>query len=312
MWLVSLAAFLAIVQSALTDSFSSLIIAVTAVIAALLCEFVIYFRTEKSGMIRDGSSITSALILVLLLPNHINPIYAAIGAVFAMVVVKYSFGGLGSNWVNPAIGGWLFICFSWPDVFNHALETSPLLSGVDFPIAGSAVDTAVSAFLNKTIFSGMGVELPGGYIDLFSSNGVGIIADRGTLGLLIGSIIIIASQVNRVWIPVVYLGVYGLLIRLFGALPFGGEFGKGDILTGFLSGGTIVAAFFLVSEPVTGPKSGRGALIAVFLASVFAYMFRYQGGEVYGAFFAAALLNVLVPIIRGFESHILYTRRESA
>jgi electron transport complex protein RnfD len=302
MWLVSLAAFMSIVQSSISDSFLSLIIAATAVSAAFFCEFIVYFRTEKAVMLRDGSAVTSALVLTLMLPNHINPIYVAIGVVFAMIVVKYSFGGLGANWLNPAIGGWLFIRLSWRAAYDQALANATTPGNETF--AG-----IISNFLNKTIFSAFGAELPDSHITLFNATGASIIADRGVLALLLGTILLLASQVNRAWIPVIYLGVYGVLIRLFGVLSAGGDFGNGDILGGFLSGGTLMAAFLLVTEPVTGPKSIWGALFAAFIAAVFAFIFRYQGGETYGAFFAAALLNALIPIIRRIESWSLYTKR---
>jgi electron transport complex protein RnfD len=305
MWLVSLAAFMAIVQSSISDSLLSLIIAATAVSSAFFCEFIVYFRTEKAAMIKDGSAITSALVLTLMLPNHINPIYVTIGVVFAMIVVKYSFGGLGANWLNPAIGGWLFIRFSWQSAYEQALTntTTPL----NETFAG-----VISDFLNKTVFSIFGAELPDSYITLFNVTNASIIADRGVMALLLGTILLLASQVSRAWIPIVYLVVYGFLIRLFGALPAGGGFGNGDILGGFLSGGTLVAAFFLAMEPVTGPKSIWGALFTAFIAAVFTFIFRYQSGETYGAFFAMALLNVLALIVRGIESRFLYTKRRIA
>jgi electron transport complex protein RnfD len=302
MWLVSLAALMAIMQSSLTDAFLSLVIAVTAVIAAFFCEFIIYFRTEKSAMIKDGSAITSALVLTLMLPNHISPIYAAIGVVFAMIVVKYSFGGLGSNWLNPAIGGWLFVRFTWNSMYEQALASAA-------SAGNGAFDGVVSDFLNKTVFSALGAKLPDGYITLFNAAGASVIADRGVLALLVGSILLLSSRVSRVWTPAVYLGGYGLLIRLFGALPDGGGFGDGDMLSGFLTGGTLVAAFFLAPEPVTGPKSTQGALIVALVMATFTFIFRYLGGELYGAFFAAALLNALVPIVRSVESRFLYARR---
>ncbi|MDR3341731.1 MAG: RnfABCDGE type electron transport complex subunit D [Treponema sp.] len=344
MWLVSLCAGLAIFQSSVTDAFASLIIAITVMAAAIITEFLIYFRTEKAGMVKDGSAITSALLLALLLPNQIHPLYAALGAVFAMTVVKHSFGGLGANWMNPAVGGWLFIRFSWPAAFNNAIATAPVamlqerlerdgsnfpdltkgftqgspleilkVSGIsDFPVGGSPFDNTVATWLNKTIFSITGSELPGGYIDLLTATTAGIIADRGLLALLLGTIIIVAFQVTRSWVPAVYLGMYGLLIRIFGALPFGGALGAGDILFGFFSGGTMVAAFLLVTDPATGPKSKIGTLITAFLAACFTYIFRYQGSEVYGAFFAVALMNVLVPLIRDIESRRLYVAVEPA
>ncbi|MDR3171701.1 MAG: RnfABCDGE type electron transport complex subunit D [Treponema sp.] len=310
MWLVSLCAGMTIFQSSLTDGFASLIIALTVMIAAIFTEFLIYFRTDKAGMLRDGSAIASALLLALLLPNSVHPLYAAIGAVFAMAVVKHSFGGLGANWLNPALGGWLFIRFSWPAAFNTPLEISPAAflqeSLEHFQPELRSFDSIAAAWFNKTIFSITRSALPGGYIDLLTSATTGIIVDRGLLAFLGGTIIIIAFKVSRSWVPAVYLGMYGLLIRIFGALPFGGALGAGDILFGFFSGGTMVAAFLLGNDPVTGPKSPRGSLITALLAACLTYLFRYQGSEAYGAFFAIALINALVPLIRDLESRSLY------
>ncbi|MDR0785919.1 MAG: RnfABCDGE type electron transport complex subunit D [Treponema sp.] len=296
MWIVSLAAFLAVLQSSLADSFSSLVIAIAAIGAAFVCEFIIYFRTGKSAMIKDGSSIASALTLTLLLPNSISPVYAVIGAIFAMIVVKYSFGGLGANWVNPALGGWLFVRFSWNGVFEQAM-TPAIESNIIGVFGDSFIAEPVANFLNNTIFSLTGTELPIGYLDIFGSRSAAIIADRGLLALLLGTIIIVASQTIRVWVPVIYLAVYGAMVKFFGG---------GDVLTAFLSGGTIAVAFFLLPEPVTGPKSSRGACICALFAGVFTFIFRYPSGELYGAFFAVALLNAIVPLVRSLESRLLY------
>jgi electron transport complex protein RnfD len=335
MWLVSLCAGLAIFQSSLSDSFASLLIALSTVMAVVLTEFLFYFRTEKAGMVRDGSSVASALVLVLLLPNNLHPIYAVMGGVFAMAVVKHSFGGLGSNWMNPAIGGWLFIRFSWSAIFNKALEMSPLatvsagirqglldpsgspveilnLTGTAYfsaPVSSS--EQMIHSFLNSRIFSITGSALPEGYIEFFNASGMGIIADRGVFALLLGTIIITASQVSRSWVPGIYLVVYGLLIRLFGALPFGGTLGNGDIFFGFFSGGTLVAAFLLIADPATGPKSHWGAGLTAAGAGGFTFIIRYYGSEPYGAFFAIALINALVPLIRDIESRLFYEKRSN-
>jgi electron transport complex protein RnfD len=302
MWIVSMAAFLTIVQSSLTDSFSSLVIAVVAMGAAFVCEFIIYFRTGKSAMIKDGSSIASALILTLLLPNNISPVYAAIGAVFAMIVVKYSFGGLGANWMNPALGGWLFVRFSWSGIFEKAMTPTVESNISHIGVFGdSSLAESVTNFLNNTIFSLTGAELPVGYLDVFGHRSAILIVDRGLLALLLGTIIIAASQTIRVWVPVVYLTVYGAMVKFFGG---------GDVLTAFLSGGTIAVAFLLLPEPVTSPKSNRGMCVCALFAGVFTFILRYQSGELYGAFFAVALANAIVPVIKGLESRLLYRGSE--
>jgi electron transport complex protein RnfD len=323
MWLISACVGAAVVQSARGDFFSSLIIALSSVAAAAAVELLFSFK--KGCTLKDGSAVASALILALMLPNTINPLFAALGAVFAMAVIKHSFGGLGSNWLNPALGGWLFVRFSWPQAFSEALGNAPLTvlaeslaNGIADPQGspmailkirgwtGGAFDGVFTSLLNRTVFAFNGTELPSGYIELFASSGPGIIADRCLLMLLLGTIVITAFQVNRFLIPLSYLGVYALLIRWFGALPFGGLRWNGDVLFGLCTGGTIAAAFLLAADPPSGAKSLPGSCLCAVLAGIFSALFRYRGLEPYGAFFAVALVNALTPLIRILERRVLY------
>ena len=330
MYLVCVCAGLWIIQSALTDTFHSLVVALCALAAALITELTIGGFNHRYRVVRDGSAAVTALILTLLLPNRIHPAYAISGVVFAIALVKHSFGGLGSNWLNPALGGGFFIRLSWPGAFGRSLGGSSLSiiretlgGGLSNPqgsplgllkissagssaLSASFLDNTVSSLLNNTVFSITGAELPSGYIDLLFSRVPGIIADRGLMALLLGTVIITASQVSRAWIPAVYLFCYGLLVRIFGALPFGGAAGEGDVLFGFFTGGTMAAAFLLAADPATGPKSRAGSLAAAILAALFSWIFRYRGHEPYGAFFAVALVNVLVPLIRTVEDRLFY------
>jgi electron transport complex protein RnfD len=326
---------MAILQSSLSDSFSSLIVAFASVVTAALIECILRYRRGEPLPLRDGSVISSALVLALLLPNRIHPVYACIGSAFAVLVVKYGFGGLGANWLNPAAGGWIFLRLSWPGVFREALEGSSLsrlaeslgrgfsnpqgspLGLLKIDAAGgqalmSGFDTAARSFLNNTVFSLSGAELPGGYMDLLSSPAPGIIADRGLLAFLLGTIVITAARTNRSWIPALYLGIYGIMVRLFGALPYGGGMGNGDLLFGLFSGGTMAGAFILAADPATGAKSNGGIAFAALLGGLLAYLFRYPGGEPYGVIFALVLVNALLPLVRSFEYHALYRRTAPA
>jgi electron transport complex protein RnfD len=320
MWLISACAALAVVQSAMTDSCSSLVIALAALSAAVLTEALIFFRTARPVPLGDGSAVASALILTLLLPNRIHPVYAAAGAVFATAVIKHSFGGLGSNWLNPAAGGWLFVRFSWPEVFRRSLEDSPLTFLAENPglpvsaaldAAGSPAVQPLRSFLNGSIFSFSGSVLPGGYLDLFFASPPGIIADRGMGGLLLGTVIIIAFRIYRSWVPALYLGIYGILVRTFGALPFGGGWRQGDVLFGLCTGGTLAAAFLLSGDPATGAKSNPGMALVTAVAALLGFLCRYTGGEPYGVFLTVLLLNALVPLVRDLESRRLYKRPEN-
>jgi electron transport complex protein RnfD len=336
MWLVFCCASLAVIQSALGDEGLSLIVALTALCSGILAEILITFTKYGFNKVKDGSAAASAMVLSLLLPNHIHPVYAALGTVFAIVVIKHSFGGLGSNWMNPALGGWLVIHFSWPQVFFSALEGSPLsfiarsftggvpktglpplelirTSGAGIIAEnGSAFDSAIRAFLNDTIFSIFRAELPAGYMDMLCSNAPGIIADRGLLALIFGTIVITAFQTIRSWIPALYLVVFGTLVWIAGDLPFGGRWLNGDVLFALFSGGTLAAAFILVPEPASGSKSRIGIFVATILGAVLSWMFRYQGLQFYGCFFAVAMVNSLVPIIRSLEGRWFYSRKRAA
>jgi len=322
MWLISICAALAIIQSSISDSGASLVLAGSALCAAILAELLMTYNTYGFAKIKDGSAAASALVFTLLLPNTIHPVYAVFGALFAMIVVKHSFGGLGSNWLNPSLGAYLFIRFSWPGIFARSLEGSPLkflteniqAGAVDAPMqiikmhsAVTSLDSTATGFLNKVIFSHIGSELPYGYIDLLFSRAPGIIADRGVLALLVGTIIITAFKIGRTWIPCVFLGTYGLLVFLFGGLSFEKLFFSGDILFAIFSGGTLAAAFIMSPDPATGAKSHFGILAAAMISAVLAFVFRYIGFEIYGALFAIALANTFTPILRFFETRYIYS-----
>ena len=303
MWLICGCAFFCILQSAVSDGGQSLAIAVTALLTAILLELFLMRRHNGVSRIKDGSAAATALILTIMLPNQIHPAYAALGVAFAIVVVKYSFGGLGSNWLNPALGGWLFIRLSWPAAFSGSLAGSQL-EGSSSPVTefiasnASAIDNSVNNFFNNSIFSLSGSQLPSGYIDLLFSNNPGIITDRGLFFLIAGTVIITAFGINRGWVPLVFLSVYGFLIRFAGA---NGDLFSGDVLYGFLSGGTIMAAFILAAEPSSGAKLQYGVLFTVIFGAVLSWFFRYRCMEYTGCFIALAFVNCLTPIVRLIE-----------
>jgi len=302
MWLLCGFAFLAVIQSAIGDSGASIYVALAALVSAVLAELIVTRREHGVKKIVDGSAAASAMVLVLLLPNHIHPMYAALGAVFAILVVKHSFGGLGSNWMNPALGGWLFMRFSWPEAFSPAFAAqSEYLQG-----SGSVVDQSVRDFMNRTVFTFLGAELPPGYIDIFWMEAPGLIADRAVLSLFLLIAVMFAFRTSRWWVSVVYLAVFALLVRMVGDLSFEGYLWEGNVVLALLSGGTLVTAFVLIAEPSTSAKSIRGTVLVAVFAAVLSVLFRYFGGEFYGGFFAVALVNALVPLLRRLERRLFY------
>jgi len=305
MWLVFGCALLCVLQSSLGDGGRSIVLALTTLFSALLIELLLTWRSHGFSKIGDGSTAATAMILTLLLPNLIHPFYAVFGAAFAIAVVKYSFGGLGSNWLNPAVGGWLFIRFSWPSAFANALEGSSVSISEMTAASTSAIDNSVTEFLNNTVFSITGTQMPSGYIDLLFNNNPGLITDRGLFSLLIGTIFITAVGINRGWIPLAFIAVYGFLVRLAGTA---GEFGNGDMLYGIFSGGTIAAAFILAAEPASSAKLKPGILFAIFCGAFLSWFFRYKCMEYSGCFIALALVNCFTPLIKLAEEKIFLSR----
>jgi len=312
MWLICGCAFACVLQSSLNDGGASLIIALTALLTALIIELLLTMNHYGAVRIKDGSAAATAMILAMLLPNSIHPAYVFFGTAFAIIAVKYSFGGLGANWLNPALGGWLFIRFSWPAAFSNgetaSISEMPLSSEI------SKIDTVAADFFNSTVFSVTGVQLPSGYIDLLFLNGPGIIADKGIFALLLGTIIITALGINRGWVPLVFLSVYGFLIRFAGDMsPAGsGMFWNGDVLYGFFSGGTIAAAFILAAEPASSAKLKPGIFFTVVLGAALSWFFRYKCLDYSGCFIALILVNGLTPLIRLLEEKIFSIRKTYA
>jgi electron transport complex protein RnfD len=300
MWLVFCCAFLAVMQSAIVDGGASFAVAFAALVAAIMTELLMTSTVHGLEKIKDGSAAASAMVLALLLPNNIHPVYAAIGAVFAMAVVKHSFGGLGSNWMNPALGGWLFIRFSWPQTFSRAVDESAEY----LPQIASEADQIIRGFLNNVVFRFLGAELPSGYIDLFSMQSPGIIADRSLLVLVFACAVIAAVQISRLWLSILYLAVFGFLIRMTGG---GDVWWTGDVILTFFSGGTLVTAFILIADPSSGAKSALGNALLIVLAAVLSMIFRVYAGALYGCFFAVALINALTPFVCKVERRLLYS-----
>jgi len=309
MWLICGCAFLCVLQSAIGDGGISLIPAIAAVFSSLLVELLLTWRNFGFAKIIDGSAAATAMIICLLLPNQIHPVYAALGSVFAIVVVKHGFGGLGANWLNPALAGWLFIRFSWPSAFANALKNSSgSISELNVTSGLGALGNNITEFFNGSILSIAGVQLPSGYIDLFFNNDPGIIADRGIFFLLAGTVFITAAGINRGWIPLVFLAIYGFLVRMAGNTEL---YWDGDMLYGFFSGGTIAAAFILAAEPASSAKLKPGILFAVVISAVFSWFLRYKCMELYGCFIALAVVNCVTPLIRRAEETLFLSRKRS-
>jgi electron transport complex protein RnfD len=313
MIMLSCAALLVVLQSSLSDGGASLVVAAASLGAAVASEALVGFA-RKRQTISDCSACVSGLVLALLLPNKIPPVIAAAGAVFAVVLVKQCSGGLGANWLNPALGGALFVRFSWSQIWDSALGSSTLNGAAINLASDSITDTTllIASFVSQHINRILSVNIPSQYINLFSFTESGIIADRGILALIVCSIIISAAFPHRSFVPFLFLASYAFLVRFAGGLPSSGIFPSGDMFYALCSGGIFAAAFFLLADPVTGPKSNFGCILYSLCAALLSFIFRFQRGDLFGVYFAIALLNTFIPLFREAERKFKYERRRKS
>ena len=216
-----------------------LVILVT-VASTMLTEFVTRkWILKRDFRLGDLSAVVTGILLALTLPPSIPLWIAAVGGVLAIFLVKEIFGGLGQNFMNPALGARVFLFLAWPAAMTNWVK--PVMDAVASP-------TPLAILKGKEV---AGAVLPQ-YLDLFLGNRGGCLGETSVLALLIGATYLILRRVIHVRIPFVYLGTVALLAWIFGDKV---AFFHGNVLAHLMSGGLILGAFFMATDWVTSPTS---------------------------------------------------------
>ncbi|MFP4301405.1 MAG: RnfABCDGE type electron transport complex subunit D [Spirochaetaceae bacterium] len=295
----------------------------TALVVALLGELLFSTILDR-GSLSDGNAVMIGLLLSATMPPA-TPLYMVGAAtLFAMVVIKWTFGGTGSYWINPVAGGYVFAVVSFPSFGSHWIvprslggpagdAASPLNllagAGVEAParlaeayhrLAGlgtTSLDDQVTRLINNLGGEFLGVRMPGGYTDLFLGNAAGTVGGASVALLLLGSIFLLGCTILPAVMPFLFLGSFSLLIGLFGGVPYGAELFAGDVLFHLTTGATVLGAFFVATETVTSPLTGKGMAVYAVLAGALAGLFRLYGSGVHGVMVGILLSNTFVPLI---------------
>ena len=248
--------------------------AVIAVCVAtcIISEFLFNIIIKKEQTISDFSAAVTGLILALNLPANIPFWQAIVGSVFAIIIVKAIFGGLGKNLVNPAITARVFMILSF---------------GAMASIANPIADTTSSATPLTNIAEGNPPEL----IDLFLGKHGGSIGEVCSLALLLGGIYLIATKIISWHIPVSFIGATFILSLLFN----GFDFYSATALV--LSGGLFIGAVFMATEYVTSPTTKAGKIFFGVGAAFITVIIRIYGNYPEGVSFAILFMNILTPYI---------------
>jgi Na+-translocating ferredoxin:NAD+ oxidoreductase subunit D len=329
MWGTSAALLPALAWGVYCFGLQALVTVASSVLGALVGEAIVSGLRRRFTLL-DGSAFLTGLLVGMAMPASVPPHIPAVASLFAIAVVKGAFGGLGSNWMNPALAGIAFALLNWPAEMGAwsapgHLEEIAGISGAT-PLgycrahaaaaAGSGpmdilaatglkfspVDSSVTDFLNQGIFSRLGAELPGGYIDLLVGNKSGAIGELSALLILAASIFLISRRMIRWTIPVSIVGSFAVLTWIFGGLPYGRDFFTGDLLFSLSSGSFLLVAFFMAPDPVTSPSSTPGMLIYGIGVGAATFALRSFGASAEGSAFAVILMNCAVPAIAKLDT----------
>ena len=239
---------------------------------------------HKKLTIKDYSAVVTGLLLALNLPPKAPWWIAVIGGVFAILVVKQLFGGLGQNIMNPALGARCFLLISFTGRMT------------DFTVPGSAwgniVDTVSGATQLAAMKAGESVDL----LSLFIGNVQGTIGETSALALLIGAAILLARGIIDVRIPLTYIGTFAVFVLIFGG--HGLDFYY--LLCQLCGGGLMLGAWFMATDYVTTPITKTGQIVYGVCLGIFTGLFRIFGGSAEGVSYAIIFCNLLVSIIEKF------------
>ena len=245
---------------------------------AVLVEFLLQKLLKKPVTVGDLSAAVTGLLLGLNLPANDAYFLPVVGAIFAIAVTKQLFGGIGKNFVNPALAARVFLFLSWPTQMTA------------YPAHRWVVDVTASA-TPRAALSLEGVNL----LDLFLGKCGGSIGEISTLLLLVGGIYLVARKVITWHIPVAYLGTVALLTFIFPNQTSPAFFDLTRMAFELCSGGLMLGAIFMATDYVTSPVTWKGRLIFGVGCGLLTVFFRYFNRSYpEGVSFAILVMNCLV------------------
>ena len=264
--------------------FQAFMLIAVCVIFCVGTEFVYEKLMKKKVTIGDLSALVTGLILGLNLPATLPWWAAALGSIFAILVAKMVYGGLGQNFMNPALAGRCFLVISFA-----ARMTS-------FPAEFAGVSTGVDAVATATPLTALKQGATVDVWKMFVGTTSGTIGETSVICILIGAIYLVARKVISLRIPLTYIGSFAVLLLIFSAIA-----GKPITVDYFLAhicgGGLMAGAFFMATDYVTSPITPVGQIVFGVVLGLLTAIFRVFGGSAEGVSYAIIITNLLVPLI---------------
>ena len=255
----------------------ALIRIVVGIAACMAFEALYEYLMHKKITVMDLSAAVTGLLIALNVPPTLNVGFDIIGCAFAIIIVKQLFGGLGQNFMNPALAArcFLLIAFTGPMtkfVYDGVSGATPL--AILKP--GGEAEGTVSLF------------------DMFIGKTGGVIGETSVVCLLIGAVYLLARKVISLRIPLTYVATFAVLIFLFAP---GHQFDVTYLAEQICGGGLILGAFFMATDYVTSPITPAGKIVFGVILGLLTFIFRMFGGSAEGVSYAIIFSNLLVPLI---------------
>lgn len=251
---------------------NAFIIIIISVASSVATEYIYEKLMHKKITINDYSAAVTGLLLALNLPATVPWWLPIIGSVFAVLIVKQLFGGLGQNFMNPALGARCFLLISFTGRMT------------DFTYDGISGATPLAA-----LKAGEAVNLK----DMFFGTTAGTIGETSVIAILIGAIFLLATGIINLRIPATYIITFALFIIIFGGHGLDGSY----LAAQLCGGGLMLGAFFMATDYVTSPITKNGQLIFGIVLGIFTGLFRLFGNSAEGVSYAIIISNMLVPLI---------------
>ncbi len=265
----------AIVAAVVIFGIKALFVILVSVICCVLAEAASQKVMKKRITVTDLSAVVTGILLAFNVPSSMPLWQVAVGAVFAIVIVKQFFGGLGQNFMNPALAGRAFLLTSWGSNMSHTVVPfQPDAVSGPTPLSGGAYPSLLDMFLGK---------MPG------------MLGEVCTIALLLGAIYLIVRGVIHVRIPFTYIASFVVFMFLFGLITK--KVGLAELPQQVLAGGLILGAFFMATDYATTPMTPKGQLIFACGAGFLTALIRSFGGYPEGVSYAILLMNVCTPLI---------------
>lgn len=276
----------ALVASVLFFGVRSLVLTALSMIFCVGFEFLWQKITKKPVTIADGTAAVTGMLLAFNLPVTAPWWIVLIGAFVAIIIAKQFFGGVGHNFINPALAGRAFLLASWPVLMTKWVD--PFTTGLFVP--ADVVSSATPLAILKTPGAG---ELPS-YMDMFLGNMGGCIGETSVLALLLGGIYLVARRVISPRIPVCFIATVAALTAIF---PNSGLTALESAATNVLSGGLMLGSIFMATDYVTSPITKKGQVIMGIGCGILTFVIRRFGGYPEGVSYSIMLMNVATPLI---------------